>query len=125
VGVPAETSTWGESQLRRARIAVSICFFVLGAGTGVWAVHIPLVQARLGIDTAVLGLALFALAIGAVGTMPITGIALSRFGSRLPTQVLSIAFPVVFPLAILAPTTPLLFASLFLFVRRSAGSTSP
>jgi len=36
--------------LLRARVAVSICFFVLGAGTGVWAVHIPLVQARLGID---------------------------------------------------------------------------
>jgi MFS family permease len=115
VDVATETSTWGESRLRRARIAVSICFFVLGAGTGVWAVHIPLVQSRLGIDPAVLGLALFALAIGAVGTMPLTGIALSRYGSRLPTQVLGIAFPVVFPLAILAPTTPLLFASLFLF----------
>ena len=101
--------------LLRARVAVSICFFVLGAGTGVWAVHIPLVQARLGIDPAVLGLALFTMAIGAVATMPLTGLALSRFGSRLPTQVLGLAFPVLFPLAILAPSTPLLFASLFFF----------
>ena len=101
--------------LRRARFAVSICFFIPGAGTGVWAVHIPLVQARLGIDPAVLGLALFTMAIGAVATMPLTGLALARFGSRLPTQVLGLAFPIVFPLAILAPTTPLLFASLFFF----------
>ena len=60
-------------------------FFILGCGTGLWAVHIPLVAARLDIDHSVVGLALLTAAIGAVGTMPLTGIALGRLGSRMPT----------------------------------------
>lgn len=110
---PAPAHT--RATVSRARMAVSFCFFELGALTGVWAVHIPLVQAKLGIDPAVLGLALLALAIGAVVAMPITGIAVSHFGSRLPTAALSLAFAVFAPLGILSPSTPLLFISLLLF----------
>jgi MFS family permease len=101
--------------VRRARVAVSFCFFMLGGLNGVWAVHIPVVQARLGVDPAVLGLALLTLAIGAVFTMPLTGAALSRFGSRRTTTALAIAFPIVAPLGMLAPSTPLLFVSLLFF----------
>ena len=101
--------------IARARTAVSFCFYLLGALTGVWAVHIPVVQARLGIDPSVLGLALLTLAIGAVFTMPLTGLALSRFGSRRPTAVLALAFPIVAPLGMLAQSPLMLFASLFFF----------
>ncbi len=111
----APVGGYGAAALVRARVAVSTCFFILGAGTGVWAVHIPLVQARLGIDPAILGLALLAMAVGAVLTMPLTGLALSRFGSRLPTRVLAIAFPVLMPFGMLAQSTPFLFVSLFFF----------
>jgi predicted MFS family arabinose efflux permease len=99
----------------RARVAVSAIFTVLGAGTGVWAVHIPIVKERLAIDPSVLGLALLILAIGAVGGMPLTGIAIARLGSRLPTAVLAIAYPILTPIAILSGSTPLLFVSLFFF----------
>ena len=101
-------------RLIRARIAISVAFFVLGAGTGVWAVHIPLVKARLGIDPAMLGLALLTLAIGAVIFMPVTGAVIARTGSRLPTAITSFAFPAMLPLPIVAPSTPLFFASCFL-----------
>jgi MFS family permease len=112
---PQSPATWSAGRLFRARAAVSICFFVLGAGTGLWAVHIPLVQARLAIDPAVLGLALLTLAIGAVATMPLTGVALARFGSRLPTRVLAVAFPAILPFGMLAQSTTLLFVSVLFF----------
>ena len=73
------------NELYRARIAVSIAFFIIGVGLGLWAVHIPLVSARLNLDSAVLGFVLLVMAIGAVPAMPLTGALLGRFGSRLPT----------------------------------------
>src|SRR5206468_2154881 len=51
-------------ELYRARIAVSIAFFIIGAGLGLWAVHIPIVSARLNLDSAVLGFVLLVMAIG-------------------------------------------------------------
>jgi hypothetical protein len=101
--------------LVRARIAVSISFVVCGAGTGLWAVHIPIVTQRLSLDPSVLGLALLTMAIGAVITMPLTGAAIARFSSRPPTAFLGIAYPILAPIAILSGSTPFLFISLFFF----------
>ena len=36
-------------ELFKARVAVSIAFLLLGVGVGLWAVHIPIVQALLGL----------------------------------------------------------------------------
>jgi MFS family permease len=105
----------GAAGLFRARVAISVAFFMLGSGAGLWAVHIPLVKARLGIDPAVLGLALLAVAIGAVGFMPITGLAVARFGSRPPTAVACFAYVLLTPLPILAGSIPFLFVVAFLF----------
>lgn len=97
------------------RIAVYAVFFVLGAGTGLWAVHIPVVVERLQVDHDVIGLVLLTAAIGAVGTMPLTGIALGRFGSRLPTAVLAAVFAILATMPIAAPTLPLLFLAALFF----------
>ncbi len=105
----------------RARLAVSAEFLVLGSIAGVWAVHIPIVQARLQIDPAVIGLALLVMAIGAVFTMPLTGVFLSRFGSRLTTAFLGIAYPMIAPLAIYSGSVPFLFVSL-LFLGAGMGA---
>jgi MFS family permease len=99
----------------RPRVAVSTAFFLLGLGSGVWAVHIPLVQARLGIAPSILGFALFAMAIGAVLAMPLTGWAIGRLGSRRPTAFLTIAFTVITPLPTMAPGVWSLFAATWLF----------
>jgi len=99
----------------RARVAVSIAFLMLGIGPGLWAVHIPLVQARLGIEPGVLGLGLLVLAAGAVISMPVMGWAVGHVGSRLPTAVGALLYMVVVPLPIFAPTVPLFFLALFLF----------
>jgi MFS family permease len=102
-------------QIARARIAISVVFFMLGTGTGLWAVHIPLVTERLQIDPATLGLALFSMAIGAVISMPLTGWAVTRYGSRLPTRVTVLYYIATIAPPILSPSVPLLFVAAFLF----------
>lgn len=99
----------------RARIAVSIAFFILGIGPGLWAVHIPLVQERLGISPGILGLALLVMAAGAVIAMPVMGWAVGHLGSRLPTAAGVLLYMVVTPLPILADSVPLFFLALFFF----------
>jgi fucose permease len=99
----------------RPRTAVSTAFFLLGLGSGIWAVHIPLVQARLEIAPSTLGFALFAMAIGAVLAMPLTGWTIGRLGSRRPTAFLTIAFTVITPLPAMAGSVSSLFAAAWLF----------
>ena len=101
--------------LVRARVAVSMAFFIAGFGLGIWAVHIPVVAARLEIGAATIGLALFSAAVGSVGAMPITGIVIARLGSRWPTATLAIFFAILTPGPVIAPTIWFLFVSLFLF----------
>jgi MFS family permease len=101
------------STLFRARLAVSAIFFSLGAGAGIWAVYIPIVQARLAIDPGILGLALLTMALGAMTGMPASGLIVGRFGSRLPTTILAVVYPVMVAVPLLSPSVPFLFASLF------------
>jgi MFS family permease len=111
----AEGTSPDPRRVARARFAVSIAFLMLGIGPGLWAVHIPLVQERLGINPGVLGIGLLVLAAGAVISMPVMGWAVGHIGSRLPTAIGALLFMIVVPLPILAPTVPLFFLALFLF----------
>ncbi len=75
-----------------ARRATSAIFFANGAGFGLWAAHIPLLKDGLRLSEGGLGLALLALATGAVGTMPLAGRWAVRVGSRPTTVVAGLAF---------------------------------
>ncbi len=97
----------------RARFAVFVAFFILGAASGIWAVFIPVVRARFDINEAVLGTVLLALAAGALTAMPLTGWAIGRFGARRLTAVTAIASPLAAALPLLAPTLWLLFVAAF------------
>lgn len=109
-------TTYDQSALAaRARIAVSVAFLILGVGPGLWAVHIPLVQERLAISPAVLGIALLVMAGGAVLAMPIMGWAVGHAGSRIPTGAGMLLYMVATPLPILADSVPAFFAALFFF----------
>jgi MFS family permease len=68
--------------LDAARWAVSTIFLLNGAGIGVWAAHVPLVQARAGIATGMLGFLLLTIAGGAVSAMPLSGWLSGRWGTR-------------------------------------------
>ncbi len=97
----------------RARSAVFVVFFVLGAASGVWAVYIPVIRARFAIDEAVLGMVLLTLAAGAFLAMPATAWAIGRFGARKMTVVTSVASPVAVALTLLSPQLWLLFIAVF------------
>nr|WP_047865945.1 MFS transporter [Rubrobacter aplysinae] len=98
-----------------ARLSVATIFFVNGAVFGSWVSRIPEVQDRLGIGEGVLGLALLAMAIGALVAMPATGWAVSRYGSRTPTLLSALVFCLILPLMAIAPGAVMLGLSLFLF----------
>src|ERR1700761_1976807 len=66
----------------RARIMVTIFFFVSGFGFSTWASRIPTIQQQLHLNKAQLGAVLFALPIGLMATLPVTGVLLSRRDSK-------------------------------------------
>jgi MFS family permease len=63
------------------RVANAVFFFISGFGYTTWASRIPSIQHKLNLNEAQLGLALFALPVGLLATMPLTGRLLSRFSS--------------------------------------------
>jgi MFS family permease len=79
-----------QAGVNAARWAISIVFLLNGAGIGLWAAHVPLVQARAGIDTATLGFLLLTIAGGAIAAMPLSGLLAGRWGTR--TVALGSAF---------------------------------
>ena len=76
----------------QARWAVAVIFFVHGLVWGSWVPHIPLAKERLDVGTGVFGLALLAMAGGAVVSMPIAGALINRFGSAPMTSSSTIFF---------------------------------
>ncbi|CAH1658906.1 MFS transporter [Chelatococcus asaccharovorans] len=101
--------------LRRDRMAIAALFLVNGAVFGTWATHIPVVKAVHALSPSVLGLALLALAAGALTAMPACGVAMGRFGARRVLGVTGLAFSGLLALLPVMPHTAGLFVALFLF----------
>jgi MFS family permease len=78
-----------------SRIATAIFFFVSGFGFSSWASRIPMIQQSLHLNEAQLGAVLFALPIGLLLTLPVTGILLSRYDSRRILVVGAVFFNVM------------------------------
>lgn len=86
-----------------ARRAVTATFLLNGLLYGSWAARIPAVRDRLDLGAGRLGIALAFVAAGALVSMPVSGWASSRWGSRRTTRGLLAAACVVAPLPALAP----------------------
>lgn len=99
----------------KARLAVAACFFTNGVLVASWVSRIPAVQSRLGLNHAVLGLALLGLACGAVLAMPASGWFISRWGSRKLTWLTAAVYCSVLPFLAMAPNALALTAALFCF----------
>lgn len=67
---------------RQLRIANAIFFFISGFGYASWASRIPTIQHQLHLNEAQLGGVLFAMPIGLMLTVPITGRLLSSYSSK-------------------------------------------
>jgi MFS family permease len=99
----------------QARWAVAAIFFLHGLVWGSWVPHIPLAKERLDVGTGVFGLALLAMAGGAVVAMPIAGALINRFGSAPMTVISTIFFSVALILPAIAPTLPLFMLAAFAY----------
>jgi HAD superfamily hydrolase (TIGR01509 family) len=71
--------------MRRARVAVTAFFLADGFLLGSWAARIPAVQRHASLTSPKLGLALFAMSLGALISMPLAGWVGERIGSRAVT----------------------------------------
>lgn len=76
------TQTLHTLRPRSARIATAAFFFISGFSFSSWASRIQDIQRHLSLNKAELGLFLFALPIGLVLTLPVTGFLLQRYSSR-------------------------------------------
>jgi predicted MFS family arabinose efflux permease len=97
------------------RAAIATIFFVNGFAFASWVPHIPFVQARLALGPDLLGVALLAVALGGLITMPFTGALLARWGSDRVTLGASALFCGLVALPVRAPSLGLLALSLLAF----------
>lgn len=90
-----------------ARFAILAIFLIHGMLLGGWVTHIPLAKETLGVGTGIFGFALLAFAVGAVISMPLTGVLINKFGSARLTWLMGLGFAAVLFAPSLAPTLPL------------------
>jgi predicted MFS family arabinose efflux permease len=96
-------------------MATSVVFAINGLAFGSWAPHVPLVKERLGLSNDVLGLALLAIAAGALVAMPLAGMLIPRYGSAAVTRVSAAILCACLPPVVAAPNFGLLVAALAAF----------
>lgn len=102
-------------QLRRARRAVQSIFLVCGLGIASWAPMVPYAKDRLGLHEGHLGLLLLFLGCGAILIMPVTGIFINRYGSRIVMTVSALLMALFLPLLLVVGNIYLMAVLLFLF----------
>jgi MFS family permease len=100
---------------RYYRIAVSCFYFVQGITFATWASRIPDIQLRLGLSEGALGGILFALPMGQLSAMAMSGYLVNRFGSKAMLSLGAILYPLTLLLLGVVQYQWQLFAGLFLF----------
>lgn len=88
----------------QARWAVGATFLMTGILIGAWVPHLPLAKERLAVGPGVFGLALLAIAAGAVCAMPVAGAMINRYGSARMTVITGVLFSLTFFGPVLAPS---------------------
>lgn len=95
-----------------ARRALGAVFLVNGTLFATWAVNIPGVRDQLGLSEAQVGLALLAVGVGSLVSMPLTGGWTARFGSDRVTRVAVVLAMLALLPVLLAPNLLLLVVAL-------------
>lgn len=90
-------SVW--RRLPAARVAVAIGFMLSGIAFASWVVRIPDIQRGLELSEGALGLVLLSVAFGGLLAMPLSGLLISRFGSRAVARgaALTLAISIMLP----------------------------
>ena len=98
-----------------SRVAVATLFLINGALFGTWVSRIPTVQAERGISHGMLGLALLAMALGALVAMPLAGRWFAKLGSHRICQIFAVLYALGLPLLAVVPGFTLFVVALFIF----------
>lgn len=101
--------------IRIYRIATSIFFFIAGVTFATWASRIPDIQNKLQLSDAGLGAVLFALPVGLMTSLPLSGWLVARFGSRQLVIAGAVLYSPTLVILALANSTLQLTLALFLF----------
>lgn len=97
------------------RFAVACFFFIAGICFASWASRIPHIKHALQLNDAALGGVLFALPVGSMVSLPISGWLVAHWGSRKAMLLGSCAYPIVLLTIGASNTMPQLVALLFFF----------
>ncbi len=97
------------------RIAISTYFFIAGLTFASWASRIPDIKTELQLTDAGLGTVLFALPVGLMFSLPLSGLMVGRFGSKIMLTIASIIYPLLLVLLGLINSTFQLVIVLFFF----------
>ncbi len=97
--------------LSRARLGITIVFFINGAVFSNWVPRIPTIQRHLGLSTGALGLALWGVAIGALLSQVLSGWLVTYCGSKTMTCIASVLYCSALPLLALAVNLPTLMVT--------------
>lgn len=101
--------------LKQARVATRLVFFLAGSGLAAWAPLVPFAKLRTGIDEATLGLLLLSLGLGSILAMPIAGFLVSRNGARPVIMLAAATLLVALPALTMVSDVTLLALVLLLF----------
>ena len=96
-------------------MAVGLLFFNQGVVFSAWATRIPDFKAALHLDDATLGSILFALPLGQISVMLLSGWLVSKFTSRKVIRISGFIYPAMLLLLTRADSAATLFAALLLF----------
>lgn len=105
---PRDDAGGAPEDLRAAARAIALVFFLNGALLGAWGARIPAIRDELDLSEGQLGIALAALAVGALIAMPLAGAWAAQAGSRRPTRTLLALFCFAPFIAASAPSLGLL-----------------
>ncbi len=100
---------------RTHRIAVSVYFFIAGITFASWASRIPEIKNKLHLSDGGLGTVLFALPVGLMASLPLSGWAVSKFGSKQVLTIAGIVYPCILVLLGLVSSSATLMITLFFF----------
>jgi fucose permease len=76
-----------EPRLRRAHVALALTFVAFGTIDGTWSARLPALKQQHALDSAELGLVVFAVSGTATVVLPLAGWLAGRFGSRPPAAL--------------------------------------
>lgn len=77
------------------RIAVACFFFIAGISFASWASRIPDIKAKLHLSDAALGGVLFALPVGSMISLPLSGWLVSKYGSKRMVTIAVTCYPLI------------------------------